>query len=117
MSDDDFKKLPSWMEQESARPTDETIRAMARAERRGLRVQADREQVFAILWGRHGTGNEHDQHVAWRWFNAWPAINAGISPIARRKPSPTEAADFVTGSYFARLDADQDDTTTARPGS
>ena len=106
MSEDAFERLPSAMAREASGRRDKLTRAMARAERRGFRVDADREQVFAILWRRHGSQDEQDERVAWRWFNAWPAVAAGMSPIDRVTPSPGEAAEYVSETYFDQLETE-----------
>ena len=77
------------------------IRSMAREERKGLAWQALREQTFALLWDRFGTGDDDDQALAWRWFNLWAPVSAAMTTVPKRERTPRAvaeaAADLIGG--------------------
>jgi hypothetical protein len=87
------------MQMEAAGDRRPRIRSGARAERKALATEARREQVFSILWDRHGTGDDEDRELAWTWFNLWPRVAVGLHHVAGSGDlSPVRVADFVDES-------------------
>ena len=93
--------LPSPMRMVEEGDTRPEVKRLARGQCRFLRNQAIMEQAFAILWALHGTDDDRDRDLVWRWRNAFAWIAAAMVTYPRSQRNPRSIAEGFDSDWFA----------------